>query len=184
MDLSRLSQYDQALLQKRQILFAERLTVEMQERISASVLYLSAINETPITLFIDSQGGEVGCELWVMDQIAGSRVPVHGVVIGSAASAAFGVLQACPRRLAYAHAMLLIHAPRVTVSCDEDNAKLMQDNMRVHDEQITAFAKRSGQPEAEWRTWSKEQKKFLAYEALRLGMLDEIISASWTSPGT
>jgi ATP-dependent Clp protease, protease subunit len=165
-----------ALFGKRQIMFSGSLYGEMQAYICASIVYLNALDEkTPMTLFIDSRGGQLELEQMCMDVIAASKVPVHGVVIGECFSAAFSVLQACHKRLAYPHARLRFHAPEIKWQVDNDPEAEIAKLRVVHDEQVQLFAKRSKQPEAAWRAWAKEARTFLAPEALSLGIIDEIV---------
>jgi ATP-dependent Clp protease, protease subunit len=171
--------FHHTLIECRQILLAEEVNERLQERISASLLFLNAFADTEITLFIDSTGGDINSELWLMDQIASSNAHVRGVVIGVAKSAAFGILQACHIRQAYPHAELLFHAPSFRIRCDDDVATRIEKTVRVHEEQLTAFAKRSGQSVELWRAWAKEEKLFSAPEALSLGMLDCIVPVDW-----
>ncbi len=169
-----------ALLKRRQIMCAGRVDGGMQEYLCSSIAYLNAIDEqNTITLFIDSTGGNTVPAFWSMDVIADSKAPVHGVVLATAQSAAFGILQACHKRIAHAHTTLMFHATEIPLRCDQDQKQKMDRFLLMHAEQITAFAKRSGQTEETWRQWSKEEREFTATEAFSLGIVDEVIPSKW-----
>ncbi len=97
------------LLMKRQLTLIGDVTGIKQEALSESIIYLNALGNEPITLFIDSCGGFTLSGLVISDIIENSVADVHGVVIGFAYSSAFTVLQACYKRITYKHARLMFH---------------------------------------------------------------------------
>src|SRR4051812_33632744 len=100
---------ERACLARRELLLRGPVDERDQEMISSGLLYLNHQSEAPISLFINSKGGDTLCEGYIMDAIASSAAPIHGVVRGMAYSAAFCILQACHLRKAFAHARLMFH---------------------------------------------------------------------------
>jgi ATP-dependent Clp protease, protease subunit len=168
----------EALSQKRQILLMERIDGDAQQTVSALIIYLNSLSNEPITLFIDSSGGDTEAEMQLIDAISVSEAPICGVVTGDAFSAAFDILQACRIRKSYAHGKMLFHAPRLSgmpVDDEQKVAKEISDGRRLHEELLLFLSKRTGQSKEKWVKWSKKERKFTAPEALKLGIIDEII---------
>ena len=166
------------LLAKRQILLQQRVDVSAQERISSAVLELNALDAaSPITLYIDSSGGDGGSGYMLMDAILNSAAPIHGLVIGVAFSMAFGILQTCRRRAAYENATLMFHGSKMNdFRVDREDLDELVANIRARDQkQLAFYARRTGQSLDQLKEWSKAEKQFMAPEAKNLGFLDEII---------
>ncbi|MBX4209292.1 ATP-dependent Clp protease proteolytic subunit [Candidatus Parcubacteria bacterium] len=168
---------NEAFLARRQILLQEEIKCSVQDRISASILYLNLQNNSTITLIINSGGGLAVSGMYICDAIRNSPAPVHGLVIGDAHSAAFDIFQHCDRRLCYKHARLMFHAIRLNdLPLDRDD---FDDHIKEFrewdDELLRLFSKKSGQPLGRIRTWSRQERYFGAKEALKLGLIDEIV---------
>lgn len=98
-------------------LFSSRelfLTSMIDQRFSCelikSLVYLDRQDNSKITLYINSPGGEVMSGLAVYDQISMMRSPVT-VCIGTAASVDAIIFLAGRKRQMYPHAQLMIHDP-------------------------------------------------------------------------
>ncbi len=166
-----------ALLTKRQILLQSEIDSSVQVQICRFIIYLNSVDQTPITLFIDSNGGDTELSLFICDVIQHSQAEVHGIVIADANSAAFRILQACHKRLAYPHASMLFHATTIAgrrVDAD-DLEEYLKKLKGCHEEQVRVFAERSKQSIKQIREWSKKEKRFTAQEAKAAGFLDEVI---------
>ena len=103
------------LTQQRQILMLGEVNSQMQEMVCTTLLLLNAQSEALITLCFDSGGGSLLLAMYIYDAIKHSKAPVHGLVTVTAQSAAFDVLQACTRRLAYPNATLMTHSVEIRV---------------------------------------------------------------------
>lgn len=175
---SRSPQIIEAFLAKRQILFQGDVDSEMQARITRLILYLNTIDDKqPITLLIDSCGGQTKLSLSICDAIEQSRAVVTGLVVADAFSAAFRILQSCHRRLAYPRARLQFHAPAIDgIRIDDDRwDQYITDLRGLNEEQLHVYAKRSKQSMRQLRKWSKEEEFFSAAKALKLGFIDELV---------
>lgn len=70
----------------------------------------------PITLLINSAGGDVDDGWAIYDAIKCSVVPVVGIVLGTCQSSAMTILQACHKRLVSPNSTLMIHDGTVSLS--------------------------------------------------------------------
>lgn len=71
--------------------------------------------DTEMTILIDSPGGDATVSAAIFNAIKAHPKPSHCVVVGSAASGAFFVLQACTERLAVPGAELMTHRMRIVL---------------------------------------------------------------------
>lgn len=82
------------------------------EKKACELLNISNINNIepiPIFLHLNSDGGEVGAALSVVDHIKHSKVPIVSVIEGEVASAATLIAVVCSRRKIHSNATMLIH---------------------------------------------------------------------------
>lgn len=145
-------------------------------------------SDQEIRLLIDSDGGHVRPALYIRDVIASLMAPVTGIVVGRCHSMATVILQACAKRLALEHAMFLPHF----VSTDfifshrfskKQIQKLFErrylESKAAQRESERLLAARSGRSLKEIRRLMRDGDDFgaqlSAYEARRIGLIDEII---------
>lgn len=84
------------------------LIKEAEEYSIVTSLKLS-IDDIPIYIHINSNGGCIFSAFTVIDVIKGCRVPVHSIIEGSAASAATLISVSCEKRYMRENAYMLIH---------------------------------------------------------------------------
>jgi len=130
-----------------------------------------------ISLFINSRGGFYDSGINIVETIQSSTAPVHGVVIQSACSSAFYVLQACKKRIAYSNkAVLMCHAPDLAdVRVDQtDRDAVIKKTEKAHRKFLRLVAKRSDGKISfkKMSTLSRNEGDISAYRARRLGLLD------------
>lgn len=143
--------------------------------------YLDQINHDPITLMIDSSGGNSADLTHVQDAINFIKSPVDGQVMGIAASAAFRLLQFCRYRLAWPNSNLVFHAASTRIKSDDADYKILEtirklqkDNLR----HLRILAKRSNHRQcsfADLVKWHKQERMFTARESLKYGFIDKIV---------
>ncbi len=100
-------------LKTRTILLTGEINKESGERLIRQLLLLESLSEEPITIFIDSPGGDVDAGFAIFDMIRFVKAPVKLVGMGLVASAAALILLAVPkdRRLGLPNSHYLIHQP-------------------------------------------------------------------------
>lgn len=102
------------LLKSRTVLLSSEVSPETARRVIEQLLVLEAEDAgAPITLMLNSPGGEVHSGFAIFDVIRFLRAPVRVVCAGLTASIAAVILLAVPRerRIALPHARMLIHQP-------------------------------------------------------------------------
>ena len=107
---------------------------------------LDATSSKPISLWINSDGGDVVSAFMLYDTIRLLRSPVHGYVVGRAYSCAVLVFQACDRRMMAPNAYLMFHPDTTEVA--STSLKEAISDLATEAEQSTRFntliAERSG----------------------------------------
>lgn len=150
----------------------------LQEHFCGNLEVWSTESDSPVTLLIDSNGGDLFSGRWVADAISFSTVRVNAVVTAVAGSAAFLVLQSCHRRAMYPSAQLMFHYGRISnlnLDICFDPVERVKKALRFIDEQLERLANMSGQSIEIVRLWAHEARKFDAQESLRLKFIDEIL---------
>lgn len=169
----------QALLNKRQIFIKDNdINDEAMERVAENLLYLAAISDDPITLYINSGGGDGESARMLYGIIANLPAPVHGIVIGKAHSAAFVILQACAHRAAYPYAKIMHHIPGIISGeriTEEDAKKTFKDYNCQYEILLAQIHTRTKQPKRLLKQWFKNEHEFSAHEALKYNFIDEVI---------
>ncbi len=100
-------------LKTRTILLTGEIDKELVERLIRQLLLLESLSADPITILIDSPGGDVDAGFAIFDMIRFVKAPVRIVGMGLVASAAALVLLAVPKesRLGLPNSHYLIHQP-------------------------------------------------------------------------
>ena len=101
------------LLKTRSVLLSGEIDKELAEKIVKQLLILDAENNEPITLFINSPGGDVEAGFAIFDMIRFITCKVNIIGMGLVASAAALVLLAVPAecRFGLPNSNYLIHQP-------------------------------------------------------------------------
>jgi ATP-dependent Clp protease, protease subunit len=155
------------------------VTVEKQEILCTAIELLSLKSSDPITLIIDSVGGDAFPARHLSDAIMFSRAPVHGLVTVTARSAALSILQACDKRLAYPEASFLLHFGRGNISFDDKQSPQDQFmELSTQKERMLQFViRRAGVGKGdELRALCGENRVINASQALKFGLIDEILT--------
>ncbi|MEI6388469.1 MAG: ATP-dependent Clp protease proteolytic subunit [Spirochaetota bacterium] len=100
-------------LKTRTILLSGEINKDQAERVIRQMLLLESVSDAPITVFIDSPGGDVDAGFAIFDMIRFINARVSIVGMGLVASAGALVLLAVPkdRRFGLPNSHYLIHQP-------------------------------------------------------------------------
>jgi ATP-dependent Clp protease protease subunit len=100
-------------LKTRTVLLTGEIDKDQGERVIRQLLLLESLSDDPISVFIDSPGGDVDAGFAIFDMIRFVRAPVKIVGMGLVASAGALVLLAVPkdRRFGLPNSHYLIHQP-------------------------------------------------------------------------
>ena len=148
--------------------------------IITSLLYLEKTDpDSPVTLIINSPGGEVRSGLAVYDVLSLMKSPVITVCMGQAASMGSIIFLAGDKRIMLPHSELMIHDPSYG-SFNADHMKPHEIQERVDslrktgDELVRILVNRTGNDEEIIRQKMKEDSFFSADEALGFGLATKI----------
>lgn len=149
-------------------------------------------NNRPITLYINSAGGNVTDGLAIHDavrEIVSRGIEVTIVVQGMAYSMGSVVLQAASdgRRLSYPHSWIMIHEPAKWAGWQSTSAAAQHlDRLKQMQAQIyQILATRSGKPLQKIIRDTKRTDFYLdAKKALEYGLVDGVVEGAISSTGT
>lgn len=171
--------FHEDLLQKRIIYLFGEITETEANRIGKAVIWLNAKSETePITLFVTSQGGDVGAGLDIYDILKLSQAPVTGVVYRLADSMAAVVLQACKTRKILKHAEMTLHAISVGRNINdlqENLEKALEVPKRQQEQIYNIFAAVMKSAVEQVRELLKSKPRLAAEDLRKLGLVDEVV---------
>lgn len=103
-------------LSKRRIFLNGEINSETANAVVAQLLYLQDESEEPISIYINSQGGEINAGLYIYDVLQSMTIPVYMYCTGMAASMAALLLAGGQpgRRFILPHSKTMIHEPLLT----------------------------------------------------------------------
>lgn len=146
---------------------------------------LDGMDDKPITLFINSPGGDISAGLALISVMRDLRSPVHTFVVGQASSMAAVVAVAGAKRLAYPTARWLLHRGKSTASGDAEDLQIEAKEFQTLDsyaDQVVINA--SGGKITPKRLGQLQRKNYYmgAEKAKEVGLLDEIVlPRQWTN---
>jgi ATP-dependent Clp protease protease subunit len=130
----------------------------------------------PITIYLNSPGGDIFVGLTLAEVIKKSVTPVHIVVLTFAASMGSVILVAGHKRSAYSYANILIHDGQTGVSGSSNKVKDHMKYIEKKNGQIKDFiCSNSKISEEKYESMSDREWWLSADEALELGLIDEIL---------
>ncbi len=164
----------------RVIFFTDDVTPTSMERLISQLLFLeSEAPGEPVTLIINSPGGDVESGFAAVDVIEGMTSPLTTVCTGIAASMGAILFLAGSSRIITPHSKLLIHDPSYgagnlsgvkPLNIKEDLDRLMA----VRSELAEYISKRTGQPKDDVLELTKTDYWMSANKALKFGAATEI----------
>ena len=169
------------LLQNRIIFLGNEIDSETSNIIQAQLLYLQAMNDEDITIYINSPGGVIIDGLAIYDTMQFVKPDIQTVCTGMAASMASILLVAGTKgkRKILPNARVLIHQPSggafgtaadMTIEVNEIN--------KDKDKLYKILAKHTGKDVNDIRVDSQRDFWLNAEEALDYGCVDEIVKST------
>lgn len=167
------------LLEKRIIMLTGEVCQEMSYSAIAQLLYLDSINHEPITVYINSEGGEVVSGMAIYDTFKIVKSPIHTVCTGLCASMGAVLLSGGDKRYSLPNSEIMVHQPsggafgqatdikiqaELIMKTKRQLTKLLADNCGVTYEEMEVLCERD--------TWMD------AEEAKELGIIDGIVKYS------
>ena len=181
-DLGRERVYDLAscMLANRIILLTEPINDETAAAITSQLLYLEAENSNePITIYINSPGGNISSGFAIYDVMNKIKCPVHTMVMGIAASMAAFILCSGSRgnRYALPNASIMIHQPKGAVEGQATEVEIYAKRLvDLRQKLYKIMAKNTGMSYEEMAYACERDNYLTPKKALEMGFIDKIIS--------
>jgi ATP-dependent Clp protease protease subunit len=162
------------LIQKRIIFIDSVIDDSLANEVIAQILYLDSIDQSLITIYINSPGGSVHCGLAIYDVLKVIKSPIKTVNVGIAASMAAVLMLAGKERVGLKHSRIMLHQPSGGASGSytemaitvKEVEKLQQELYQIVEE-ITSITK--AEQKFLFDTW------YTAKEALNVNILTKIL---------
>ncbi len=164
---------------KRLLTIQGEITEDAAVDFTDQLLELNMESKNPITVLINSSGGEINSGLMMYDAIVGSRAPVRMVCRGKAYSMG-AVLFACANeRLMLPNSELMLHQPLLggRVSGNASSIKSISDSLLETKEKLNKLiALHTGRTVEEIDQATCFDHYFSPYEAVEFRLCDRVIS--------
>lgn len=165
------------LFRRRMVFLRGAIHGDVAAEVTAQLLALDGITDEPITLAIDSPGGDISGMFTIHDTVHLLASPVHTRCLGMAASAAAVLLATgTGTRSATPNARIMLHQPHGGIPTgtarDIEIAAAEFSFLKSRLEEI--LAERTGQPLEKIRADTDRDYWMSAGEALAYGVIDEI----------
>lgn len=170
------------LMMERQIFFGTEVTPETANITVAQLLYLDSIDDRPITLYVNSPGGNVYDGYGILDTMRFIKSPIHTMCTGLAASMGAMILMCGTRgqRSMLEHARCMIHQPLGGVRGQATEIEIeAKEILKLKDELIHIIAQRSGQPLEKVAADCERDYWMTAQETKEYGLIDSIVETKW-----
>jgi ATP-dependent Clp protease protease subunit len=175
------SNVHQSLLKDRIVFVTEDITVDLASRITAVLIYLDTQNQEPITMYINSQGGEIEGFMQIYDTMHLIKSPIKTICLGEASSCAAMILvSGTPgMRFATQNSRIMIHQIWVESSggC-QTGTELAIESKNINDlkkKMTVLIARHSGQNYETVYNDCEHDCYFSAQEAKKYGLVDDIL---------
>lgn len=131
----------------------------------------------PITIWINSYGGNADVGLYMINLIKDSRIPIHAKVLSIAASAALYLTIACKYRIASRNSIFLLHKGSYSIG---GNASEVEDVLEFYKGEVDSkivelILNRTKVNKDELKKIRRNETYCLGERALELGFIDEIV---------
>ncbi len=166
-------------LKTRTILLSGEIDKESSERFIRQLLLLESLNSDPVSVLIDSPGGDVDAGYAIFDMIRFVSAPVRIVGMGLVASAAALVLLAVPkeRRLGLPNSHYLIHQPLSGIRGVATEIEIHARELEKTRERVNrVIADETGQPMDRVRKDTDRDFWMNAEEAIAYGLISRVAS--------
>lgn len=166
------------LLTDRIIMIEGEINNEMAVSVVAQLRYLeSQDKEKPITMFIQSPGGDVSAGYAIIDTMNDIKCPVHTVAMGMTASMAVTIFLNGKKgeRSVYKHTELLVHQPLGgTQGQISDMERNVKHGIKLKDQLAKEYSKLTGIELKKMVEMMDRDTILDAQECIKLGLADKI----------
>ena len=177
--LVRLDLRDQMLFE-RKLELCGLVTSESVSLLIRGLLYLEGEDDqAPVTLYVNSNGGEVQSGLALYDVMQAVHCPIRAVCLGIAASMAAVLFASADERLMLPHSRVMIHDPLIDggIGGSALSVKARTDDlMRMREVIAQTIARHSGMDVERVYELTASDTYFEAEKAVEAGLADRVIS--------
>lgn len=164
------------LRERRQLMLNGPLDSEQATRLAAELMTLEGDGPEPVTLTVNSPGGDLPALFTVTDTLAGLRAPVGTRCLGQARGTAAALVAAgTGRRQAGRHAQLVLELPRADASgspADLDRAARAESGLA--EQLFELLARCCGRPVEDVRAEWERGRVLTADDAADAGLIDDV----------
>ena len=169
------------MLADRQLELTCQVDAESCSSVIRGLLYLQGLDaQAPVTLYINSLGGEVQSVLALYDVMQAVSCPVRTVCLGMAASMGALLFIAGDDREMLPHSRIMIHDPLIGsgIAGSALSVKARADDlMRIRDVTAEVIARHTGMPLDEVFSLTASDTYFEADEAVRRNLADRVVTS-------
>ena len=170
------------LLKSRTVVISQQVDSKLSAKVMNQLILLEQEGkDVPITVFINSPGGDIFSGFAIFDMLKFISCPVTTVVAGFAASMGSILSLAADkgRRFAMPQSKIMIHQPLLMgyqgrASECEIQAK---EILKTRDNLVNLYSEQTGKSQDEIKKALDRDNWFTAEEALQYGLLDKIVSS-------
>lgn len=174
------SVYDE-MLERRELVLLGEIEPSMAQHACQCVRHLERTDpDAPVTVFVDSPGGEVSAGLALYDVLRSVSCPVRTVCASTAASMGAIVFMAGDERLMYPHAELMVHDPLIPQGAGGSALSVQETSRRLMSVRSTLtgiLAERSGLSVRRVQRLTSRDTYLSAERALELGFATSIVTS-------
>lgn len=167
-------------LTDRRIFLDGEINADMANALLMQMLYLEKEPEKPVTIYINSGGGEVNAGLMMYDILQNSPLTINLVCTGRAASMAAILLASGQkgRRFCLAHSQIMIHEPLLTggVGGSATSIHVLSDSILATRDTLNGIlSEHTGKSMEEINKATSFDNFMTPEEAIHFGICDQII---------
>ena len=168
------------LLKSRTVVISQQVDAELTAKVLSQLVLLEQEgHEEPVTVFINSPGGEIFSGFAIFDMLNFIACPVTTIVTGFAASMGSILSMAADkgRRFAMPQAKIMIHQPLLmgyqgrTSECEIQAREIL----KTRDHLVKLYSEQTGKSREEIKKALDRDNWFTAEEALEYGLLDKVV---------
>lgn len=132
-------------------------------------------SEAPITIFINSTGGEVYSGIALFDLLEASKCPIQTICMGGAMSMAFIIFLAGDMRLSYPNATFMAHSLSGGIFGKVQEMKVdLEESKRLNNVLLEILGKKTNKSKKWWaKEIQHEDKYYDVKRAIKLGILSK-----------
>ena len=168
------------LLKSRTVVISQQVDAELTAKVLSQLVLLEQDGqEEPVTVFINSPGGEIFSGFAIFDMLNFIACPVTTIVTGFAASMGSILSMAADkgRRFAMPQAKIMIHQPLLmgyqgrASECEIQAREIL----KTRDHLVKLYSEQTGKSREEIKKALDRDNWFTAEEALEYGLLDKVV---------